>query len=538
MANGCITSTFKSGTTETARVNGFDVINITSVGNTVRNTGSSISVGAGEGGTAYYGDISELVIYAGVDRSGSRHLIERHMNTYYSAYPNPTSVWNLLTAVYSADTTSQSSLKTSLVASYNGESDTNDSFGTNHGTSVGGLTYGAGKIGTAFVGNGTTSYIEVGDKLDLGLSSWSYSIWFYPTNLSFNRTLFSKTAWAAGGGRFALNIESALIAFYITLSDGNYISIRDNSTVLPSNQWSNLTVVVDRNDKVKLYYNGVLSTNVVSLGTINNNLIPYINDNLNNTRPFRIGCASGTDGYNPETPTNFAQGRIDSFNVWNKALTQSEITELYNSGNGAQYIGDNFYKPTTNDALGINNGTAQGGLTYGPGKIGQAFLGNSSNAYVSLPNDSFKPSGSFSINTWINLSQIGTVNAIFTSSASLSSGIRVYVYNDNKLYLDINTNYYGSITTLSANVWYQISITYDGTNYKLYINGNLDKTLTTVAPIWGSNGTNVVNIGRYFGPAGFHFNGKIDAVSTWTRSLTASEITELYNSGNGKQYPF
>lgn len=86
MANGCITSTFKSGTTETARVNGFDVINITAVGNTVRNTGSSISVGAGEGGTAYYGDISELVIYAGVDRSGSRHLIERHMNTYYSAF--------------------------------------------------------------------------------------------------------------------------------------------------------------------------------------------------------------------------------------------------------------------------------------------------------------------------------------------------------------------------------------------------------------------------------------------------------------------
>ena len=86
MANGCITSTFKSGTTETARVNGFDVIQTTVVGSTVANTGTSITVGAGEGGTAYYGDISELVIYAGVDRSGSRHLIERHMNTYYSAF--------------------------------------------------------------------------------------------------------------------------------------------------------------------------------------------------------------------------------------------------------------------------------------------------------------------------------------------------------------------------------------------------------------------------------------------------------------------
>jgi hypothetical protein len=29
--------------------------------------------------------------------------------------------------------------------------------------------------------------------------------------------------------------------------------------------------------------------------------------------------------------------KIDTFNIWNKELTQSEITELYNSGNGKQY---------------------------------------------------------------------------------------------------------------------------------------------------------------------------------------------------------
>jgi hypothetical protein len=86
MANGCITSTFKAGLTETARVNGYDVLQTTAIGTTVANTGTSITVGAGESGTAYYGDISEIVIYAGVDRSDTRHLIERHMNTYYSAF--------------------------------------------------------------------------------------------------------------------------------------------------------------------------------------------------------------------------------------------------------------------------------------------------------------------------------------------------------------------------------------------------------------------------------------------------------------------
>ena len=29
----------------------------------------------------------------------------------------------------------------------------------------------------------------------------------------------------------------------------------------------------------------------------------------------------------------------------------------------------------------------------------------------------------------------------------------------------------------------------------------------------------------------------LDGVNMWNRELSASEITELYNSGNGKQYP-
>jgi hypothetical protein len=30
---------------------------------------------------------------------------------------------------------------------------------------------------------------------------------------------------------------------------------------------------------------------------------------------------------------------------------------------------------------------------------------------------------------------------------------------------------------------------------------------------------------------------KLDAIGVWNRVLTATEVTELYNSGNGKQYP-
>ena len=46
-------------------------------------------------------------------------------------------------------------------------------------------------------------------------------------------------------------------------------------------------------------------------------------------------------------------------------------------------------------------------------------------------------------------------------------------------------------------------------------------------------GTNGSKQNSYFAPSG----SKVDAVNVWNKELTQSEITELYNSGNGKQYP-
>jgi len=86
MSSGAITSIFKSGVNEYARVNGFDVVSQVAQGSSVGNTGTTLRVGAGVTGTAFYGDISEVIIYTGYDRSSSRHLIERHMNTYYSVF--------------------------------------------------------------------------------------------------------------------------------------------------------------------------------------------------------------------------------------------------------------------------------------------------------------------------------------------------------------------------------------------------------------------------------------------------------------------
>jgi hypothetical protein len=43
--------------------------------------------------------------------------------------------------------------------------------------------------------------------------------------------------------------------------------------------------------------------------------------------------------------------------------------------------------------------------------------------------------------------------------------------------------------------------------------------------------------GRQFLAMAQFLNGKIDETYIWNKVLSQSEITELYNSNNGKQYP-
>jgi len=227
-------------------------------------------------------------------------------------------------------------LNNGLVAVYKAENNANDSLGVYNGSALGGLTYATGKSGQAFNFNGTTSYVDVGDNFDLGLSSWTYSLWIYPTNVSFAKGIFSKTSWNAGAGRLFMYISSGLLICGTTVDSTNSIAIRENAFNLNVNTWYHLVMVVDRSDKIKMYANGNLLTNIVNVGAITNNLIPYATVNMDNSFPFNLGCLRGT-GSNPNIPADFFQGLQDEVSIWNRVLTPTEITQLYNSGSGKFY---------------------------------------------------------------------------------------------------------------------------------------------------------------------------------------------------------
>jgi len=214
-----------------------------------------------------------------------------------------------------------STLNTDLYAVYKAENNANDSLSTYNGSAIGGVIYTTGKSGNSFDLNGTTGYINIGDVMDVGLYSWTYSMWFNANTLSGYQTLFSKTIAAGLEGRIWGLINNNKIEFALQVSSSNII-ISTNNTIL-SNTWYNVIFILDRSDKLKIYLNGALQS-TTDLGSINNmNSYPVVNYNTN--CPFRIGTYTASDN---TTPTSLFSGKIDEFNVWNRVLTGSEITEL------------------------------------------------------------------------------------------------------------------------------------------------------------------------------------------------------------------
>jgi hypothetical protein len=199
-----------------------------------------------------------------------------------------------------------------------------------------------------------------------------------------------------------------------------------------------------------------------------------------------------------------------------------------------------------NDELGVYNGTAKGGLTYGTGKDGNDFVFNGTTAYVNLPNNAFNFTSDFTISTWVNQSSVAGNRDILSTFTNFggnyygwelfsSSGVvNFWIYNGTVTPISLQVN----SVTFSINTWYHVLVVRKGsTSTQIYIDGILRGSNTsTINPVYHT--TNNANIGAYnnIGVYGNFFQGKIDETYIWNRELTSTDVTTLYNAGAGTYY--
>ena len=99
----------------------------------------------------------------------------------------------------------------------------------------------------------------------------------------------------------------------------------------------------------------------------------------------------------------------------------------------------------------------------------------------------------------------------------------------NKPYTYIGGSTTNGTTTLSDDVWYNITVTYNNTSVKLYVNGVLEATSTKTLE---SDSGNTVFFGK--SSSGNFFEGNISDCYIYNRALSANEVLHNYNALKGR----
>jgi len=158
-----------------------------------------------------------------------------------------------------------------------------------------------------------SNYIEINHNSIFNTAQFSISLW-YSVSVHDTQVLISKRESSGWGGSFELEIgkesDGTNKVGTTWTTDGNY-AVHYISSDITNSTWNNFIITYSV-DSVRIYFNGEYVKG------------EEVNDTQNfNNLPITIG--SRGNGWHQTI------GNIDEVGIWNRALTECEIQELYNS---------------------------------------------------------------------------------------------------------------------------------------------------------------------------------------------------------------
>jgi hypothetical protein len=191
----------------------------------------------------------------------------------------------------------------------------NDESGNANNGSVNGATLTTdrfGNVNSAFNFDGVNDWININNSNSLNptsqitISAWVNTLAY---NLSDASMVVNK-GWDQSPGHYDVLVFSSNQKSRFVIGSNLYV---ESNSIININQWTLITVSIS-SLTMKIYVNGTLENTVLQ----NNN-----NSFGANTDPLYIG----KHDYN-NAPYYF-KGKIDDIGIWNRALTQQEVTNLY-----------------------------------------------------------------------------------------------------------------------------------------------------------------------------------------------------------------
>lgn len=404
--------------------------------------------------------------------------------------------------------------------------------------------------------NGSSNYIDCGTGSRFDIDQITISAW---VNLSSSIT---STKIIAGirntnSGSICYQLQNqgsgSKFRFVIRQEDGTYVDATADD-IHQYNTWYHVVGIADGSN-VKLYVNGILQTDVG----------PYDGTIESPNQNFNIGRQSSPPAYH-------WSGELSNISVFNTVLTGPQVETLYNNGTPESSISHSpvsWWKldnTTTGvqDSAGSNNGTNNGAIEYAGfvnALAGESVGMDSSNLVQSnldsktpYSNYSVKFNGStqyfgdgdtsgifngstkLSISGWINVDPGETISILSGQWEGSGRYQHLIRWRESvpgfQFYLRINNTSKLAVASvnITSNTWYHMVGTWDGTNMKIYLNGDLKQTVPASGNLESANGENF--IGKYQNQVA---DGLLSNIAFWKdTALTEGEILEIYNTGVSK----
>ncbi|HVK07597.1 MAG TPA: LamG-like jellyroll fold domain-containing protein, partial [Gemmataceae bacterium] len=196
------------------------------------------------------------------------------------------------------------------------------------------------------------------------------------------------------------------------------------------------------------------------------------------------------------------------------------------------------------DALGVNNGTLVGGVTFAPGKVGQAFNFNGTNRVEVADAPTLDPTTAVTAEAWVNPSTLAFASgygAVLAKGSGASRNYALFVKSTGSLRLSYFTTGGADVVletaagVVPAGVFSHVAAVIDvaGNVMRIYRNGQLVASRATAGPLVAN--ASPLTIGMTNGTHGFQ--GLIDEPAVYHRALTQAEVQSIVNVGGVGKFP-
>jgi len=198
-------------------------------------------------------------------------------------------------------------------------SNADDASGNNHNpiSVTGTLTYDVidfqeGDQSASF--NGSTKLQYNNDPfLNEEITNRSVAVWIKPTNLSGIKTIYDEGSQLKG---IALRLNDDKIQGSVRTNDGSETSLEIEGNFPNDSQWHHVVLVFNGDSYMKIYVDGVEEATSATFD---------VSKKLFAGNAGGVGGVFGTDAFGASNSTNYFNGKMDAFAVYDFALSLSQV---------------------------------------------------------------------------------------------------------------------------------------------------------------------------------------------------------------------